>query len=366
MNIHQLALTMINGVGSITARQLLESLGSAEAVFSENPRLLERIPGIGETTASAIKDSDALLKAEQELKFIEKNNIKCIFIEDKDYPKRLKECNDAPLVLYYKGNADLNAKHIISIVGTRKISDYGRNLTENLIQGISEKFPDTLIISGLAYGVDVCAHRNALKCGLPTVGVLAHGLDRIYPAVHRQTAIEMLDKGGLLTDFPSDTNPDRANFLKRNRIVAGISEATIVVESADKGGSLVTADLAVSYSRDVYTFPGRTTDYNSKGCNNLIRKNKAGLITSAEDLIESLGWETTFKQKETSLQTCFDFGLTEEQEAVLKVLCNEGEMHINSLSISLSMPVHKISSILFELEMNGKVRALPGNVYKYS
>lgn len=363
-NLSYLALSFVSGIGPIHARQLIATFGNAEAVFKEPARALEKIPGIGPALASEIKQKNIWERAEKELEFIERNHIRCFFLTDEDYPYRLKECPDAPLVFYYKGTADLNAKRVLSIVGTRKATEYGRMLTEQLVQGIARKFPDTLIISGLAYGIDVCAHRNALACHLPTVGVLAHGLDQIYPPSHRSTAIEMLRNGGLLTDFPSQTNPDRPNFLKRNRIIAGLSEATIVVESGEKGGSLVTAELAISYSRDVYAFPGRTTDHHSKGCNNLIRKNQAGLITSADDLTDCLKWYSSQDTPKNSRQTEMFFASTPEQEKVLQLLGSEGDMHINLIALRLSIPIQQLSTLLFELEMNGSVKSIPGNVYR--
>ena len=301
--IYQIGLTMINGVGDILARHLLEALGDAEAVFTEKRQSLEKIPGIGDSIITEIKRADVLLRAEKELAFAQKNGISIYFLKDINYPERLRECPDAPVLFYFKGNADLNAAHIISVVGTRRASAYGQEVTERLLRDLSVSFPDLLVVSGLAYGIDICAHRNALKNQLPTVGVLAHGLDRIYPPVHRSTAIEMLDRGGLLTDFPSGTNPDRQNFIRRNRIVAGLADATIVIESAEKGGSLITADIAFSYGRDVYAFPGRVTDINSKGCNSLIRQNKGGLITCADDLIMAMRWDVAQKTDALPVQT---------------------------------------------------------------
>lgn len=232
--IYQIGLTMINGVGDILARHLLQALGEAEAVFTEKQQLLGRIPGIGSNIAAEIKRPEILQRAEKELAFIEKNNISCYYLTDTDYPVRLRECPDTPILFYFKGNTDLDATRIISIVGTRNATEYGRELTESLIKDLAKVIPDLLVVSGLAYGIDICAHRNALYNRLPTVAVLAHGLDRIYPSCHRNTAVEMLESGGLLTDFPSGTEPDRPNFLRRNRIVAGISDCTIVVESAEK------------------------------------------------------------------------------------------------------------------------------------
>lgn len=364
--IYQIGLTMINGVGDILARHLLQTLGDAEAVFAEKRQLLERVPGIGSTIAAEIKRPEVLLRAEKELAFIEKNNISCFFLTDTDYPARLRECPDAPVLFYFKGNANLDAARIISIVGTRNATDYGRELTESLLKDLAGSIPDLLVVSGLAYGIDICAHRSALRNQLPTVAVLAHGLDRIYPATHRSTAVEMLQSGGLLTDFPSGTDPDRPNFLCRNRIIAGLSDCTIVVESAEKGGSLVTADIAFSYGRDVYSFPGRVNDSRSKGCNTLIRQNKAALITSADDLLAALCWDV--QPSATPVQTELFFSDTDssasEQNPVLAVMKKQKEVHINDLALLLDMPVQQLSTLLFELEINGKIKALPGNLYK--
>ena len=366
--IYQIGLTMINGVGDILARHLLQTLGDAMAVFAEKRQLLERIPGIGSNIAAEIKRPEILQRAEKELAFIEKNNISCFFLTDTDYPTRLRECPDAPVLFYFKGNTNLDAARIISIVGTRNMTDYGRELTESFIKDLAKSIPDVLVVSGLAYGIDICAHRSALRNRLPTVAVLAHGLDRIYPSGHRNTAVEMLESGGLLTDYPSGTEPDRPNFLRRNRIVAGMSDCTVVVESAEKGGSLVTADIAFSYGRDVYSFPGRVGDTHSKGCNHLIRENKAGLITSARDLLSALCWD--IQTSATPVQTELFFSDTDvpapEQNPVLAIIRTRKEVHINELALALEMPVHKLSTLLFELEINGKIKALPGNIYKLS
>lgn len=362
--LYRIALTMIKGVGDTLGRQLLQVIGDEEAIFTEKKRLLETIPGIGRVLAAEILHPDVLRKAEEEMIFVEKNKIIPYFITDENYPYRLKECEDAPMLLYFKGNADLNAPKVLSIVGTRHITEYGKDQTEKIIKELAFSYPGLLIISGLAYGVDVHAHRNALKFHLPTVGVLAHGLDRIYPPLHRKTAIDMLSSGGLLTDFPSKTNPDRPNFVKRNRIVAGLSDATVIIESAEKGGSLITADIAFSYSRDVYSFPGRATDERSAGCNALIRQNKAALITSASDLMEALGWDEEKKQKEGPCQGSFCFELSEDENRLISLLKEAEEMHINQLAVTLHMPVYQLSPILFELEIKGIIRNLPGGRYK--
>ena len=359
--IHKLSLTMISGVGSTIARQLLDAFGSPEAIFSEKKQALEKIPGIGAKIAGEIKNPEVMKRAEKELDFMTKHNINGFFFTDDGYPSRLRQCPDAPLLLFFKGNTDFNKHRIISIVGTRNATVYGRELTEQFIADIAKSFPDTQIISGLAYGIDICAHRAALNNNLSTIGVLAHGLDRIYPQQHKGIAIEMLERGGLLTDFPSGTNPDRQNFVMRNRIVAGLSDATIVVESADRGGSLITADIAFSYSRDVFAFPGRVGDRCSAGCNKIIRLNKAGLITSAADFINSMGWE---ENKNITVQTEISFAGTEDDSEIVAIIRREKEIQIDQLAIALDVSASELSVMLFELEMNGVVKALPGSRYK--
>jgi len=361
-----IGLTLLKGVGYVLARHLLQYFGTAAKVFDANPELLKKVPGIGVNTAVQINESrqEALRLAEKELSFVEKNKIRLYGFNDADYPRRLKECNDAPVVFYFKGETDLNAPKILSIVGTRRVTNYGLKLTETLVADLAAMFPELLIISGLAYGVDISAHRAAMKNGLPTVGVLAHGLNLIYPYEHRKNAVEMLKHGGgLLTDFISNTNPDRENFLSRNRLIAGLSDATIVVESAERGGSLVTADIAFSYGRDVYTFPGRATDEFSAGCNSLIRMNKAGLITSARDLVMSLCWDVNVEilNKQPSMQ------FTQRPDnPIIHILEEKGEFHINRFAAEMKIPVHKMMSMLFELELKGHIQALPGGMYKLS
>ena len=360
--LYLIGLTILKGVGDVLARHLLQYFGSAEEVFKAKRPFLEKVPGIGLYTAEQIEKAraEALIRAEKELVFIDKNKIRLYAFTEDDYPKRLKECQDAPVVFYYKGTADLSASKIISVVGTRRVSDYGRKLTEELIRNMSEMFPELVVVSGLAYGVDVCAHRSALKYNLPTIGVLAHGLDRIYPAAHRNTAVEMVKKGGLLTDFMSETNPDRENFLRRNRLIAGLADATIVAESAEKGGSLVTADIAFSYGRDVYAFPGRTTDECSLGCNRLIQMNKAGLISSAKDLVMSLCWDSDAK---AVAQQSFSFP-EKPDHPVIRLLKEKGEFHVNQLATEMNLPIHKLTPTLFELELEGHIKALPGGLYR--
>lgn len=362
---YQIALTMINGVGGILSRQLLSAFGDAQSIFKEKKQTLERVPGIGGTLAQEIKRPEVLEKAEHEMAFIEKAHIQPLTITDEQYPKRLKECQDAPLVLYYKGNADLNAKRILSIVGTRHITSYGQDQTNKLVEELSGLYPDTIIVSGLAYGVDIAAHKASLKYHLATIGVLAHGLDRIYPSAHRSTAIEMLAEGGLLTDFPSGTEPERSNFLKRNRIIAGLSDATIVVESATKGGSLVTADLAFGYNREVFAIPGRLTDRYSAGSNQLIYKKKAEIITSTTDIVDTLGWTQSPSTPEYRQADLFEES-TPEIRKVVDCLLQQKEMHINQIAKQTQISVQALSNILFELEMDGRIRALPGNMFTLS
>jgi len=361
--LYLIGLTVLKGVGDVLSRQLLQYFGSAEEVFKANRILLEKTPGIGAYTAEKIDNAraEALSRAEKELTFIEKNKITLYAITNDDYPKRLKECQDAPVVFYYRGKADLDAAKIISVVGTRRMTEYGRKTIEQFIKSLAEMFPELVIVSGLAYGADVCAHRNALRHELPTIGVLAHGFDRIYPAAHRNIAAEMMSRGGLLTDFMSGTNPDRENFLQRNRLIAGLADATVIIESALKGGSLVTADIAFSYGRDVFAFPGRTTDEFSSGCNRLIQMNKAGLISSAKDLVMSLCWDSDAKA--TTQPALFSFS-EKPDHPIIRLLQEKGEFHVNQLAVEMDIPIHKLTPALFELEMEGHIKAFPGGVYR--
>ena len=363
--LYQIGLTKVEGVGDILARQLLEAFGDAESIFRMSRTALTKVPGIGTTLIAHLQDPNVLRKAEQELRFIDDNRISLYYIADPNYPARLRECADAPILFYFKGEADLNAAHVLSIVGTRHATPYGMEQTDRLLADLAARYPDLLVVSGLAYGIDICAHRAALRHGLPTVAVLAHGLDRIYPAIHRQTAVEMLKRGGLLTDFPTGTNPDRPNFVRRNRIVAGLAEATLVVESAEKGGSLITADLACSYGREVFAFPGRTSDHYSAGCNTLIRQNKAALITDAASLVEALRWDIREASQPLPQQTQLLFPEEEEGNGrILRWLSQQGKAHINEIALAMDLPVSQLAPLLFELEMNGQIKSLPGGMYR--
>lgn len=360
---YQIALTKIKGVGISLARALMQTVGDEEAIFKENRKTLEKIPRISTQLVNEIRSSKVMLEAEEELSFIAKNNITPHFFTDDSYPQRLTQCIDAPILLYDKGNTDFNRKKVISIVGTRNATRHGINFCDKFIADLAESFPDILIVSGLAYGIDICAHRAALTNNLSTVAVLAHGLDRIYPHVHRKTAIDMLNQGALLTEFPSKTNPDKFNFVRRNRIVAGMADAVIVVESGNKGGSLITADISNSYFREVFAVPGRVTDKESEGCNRLIATNKAILLTDTKALFEQMGWDTTNKQPKAVQRELF-LDLTEEEELIFNVL-NSGEpKQVNEIAIALDTPVTELFFTLLELEMKNIVKALPGGMYK--
>ncbi|GHT61190.1 DNA processing protein DprA [Bacteroidia bacterium] len=362
--IYQIGITLVKGIGNIIAKQIINNLDDISLVFTEKKHLLERIPGLSRRIIDEIHNPEVLKRAEQEILFIEKNKITPLFITDSSYPKRLQECIDSPVMLYFRGNVDLNVPKIISIVGTRNASAYGRDMTDQLLHDIKAKFPDMLIVSGLAYGIDIIAHRAALRENLATIGVLAHGLDRIYPAVHRNTAVEMLNNGGLLTDFMSETNPDRQNFVKRNRIIAGIADCTVVVESAEKGGALITANIADSYNRDLFAYPGKVGDRYSEGCNSLIKFRKAALVTSAQDVFREMNWDvqTQTAIRQTVQRNLF-IDLNPEEKTITDLLSKAENMQLNVLAIELNWPVSKLSSVLFELEMKGVVRCKPGGVY---
>ncbi|MDD6211446.1 MAG: DNA-processing protein DprA [Bacteroidales bacterium] len=362
--LYQIALTRINGVGNITARHLLSLVDDVSELFTTPKTKLSLLPGLSPLLLEKITDKKILTEAAKETDFVLKHSITTFFITDEAYPYRLRECPDAPVLLYYKGNANLNSSKIISIVGTREMTQYGKEAAEKIIKGLQNGPKDLLIISGLAYGVDICAHRTALHNGISTIGVLAHGLDRIYPSIHRNTAKQMIGEGGLITEFPSGTKPDRQNFVKRNRIIAGLSDATIVIESAEKGGSIITAEIANSYYREVFAVPGRRDDHYSQGCNQLIRQNKAGLIGSASDLFEAMGWNTRIEEKNEPKEAQLPLAMNEEEELIIQTLQKEKEIQINHLLIQTNLPIHRLSPILFDLELRGIIRCLPGGIYK--
>lgn len=360
-----IALQHIPGIGSITAKRLIESIGSATQLFEQRTELPSLIPNVQPSLIRALDCPSAHQRAEQEVEFIHKHHINCIGYHDEAYPSRLRECDDAPILLFHRGNATLNPHRVVSIVGTRKCTEYGRDICESFVRDLANQCPDTLIISGLAYGIDICAHRAAIKYGLPTVGILAHGLDRIYPYVHRNTAAQMTTCGGLLTEYPSHTEPERQNFLQRNRIVAGMADATIIIESAEKGGALVTANIANSYGRDCFTFPGRINDQSSAGCLHLIRNHQAALITSADDFIEAMMWNSEQKKKPEAIQRNLFIELNEEGNRIVELLTQHPDgLQINTLASQTNIPISRLSALLFELELQGIIRSLPGSSYR--
>ncbi|MFV0590697.1 MAG: DNA-processing protein DprA [Draconibacterium sp.] len=359
---YKIALSMLPGIGGVLARNLLAYVGSVEEIFTASLKSLMKIPGIGELNAKRIRNTKALERAEKELEYIQKHKIRTAFYTDHGYPRRLKNCIDSPILIYYKGNFQLDEQRVISIVGTRNATEYGKRVIDDLVGAFAERNYQILVVSGLAYGIDIHAHRAAFKNNIPTVGVVAHGLDRLYPSLHRETARSMLENGGLLTDFPSGTKIDPQNFLKRNRIIAGLSDATIVVESAEKGGALVTADIASSYNRDVFAFPGRSGDTYSKGCNQLIRNNGATLIEGIEDLEYFMGWET--QAKKDAVQSSLFIELNPEEQKVVDLLVKEKELFIDQISAEVQLPVSRVSAMLLNLEFKNVIQALPGKMYR--
>ena len=372
MNINQetlyaVALTRINYFNVATSLQLYRKLGSATNIMEHRHDIRAVLPDATPRLIKALKDiSDAMRRAEKELEFDENHRIKPLVFNDDDYPQRLRECEDAPLVVYYRGTADLNKQRIISVVGTRHCTVYGQEIISKFLSQLKELSPDVLGVRGLAYGVDIQAHRNALKNGFETVGVLAHGLDYLYPTAHRDTATEMLKQGGLLTEFMTSTNADKINFVRRNRIIAGTADATIVVESAAHGGGLITADIANSYGREVFAFPGNIGMPYSEGCNNLIRDNKAALITSAEDFVKTMGWEQDAKLKkarEKGIERQMFPELTDDETRIVNTLQHTNDLQANIISVKCGLPISTVASTLFNLELKGIVRLYAGGVY---
>ena len=356
-----LTLQRVKGIGTINAKKLIAHTGSVEAVFSEHKSKLKSINGIGESTIKDLHNPELLAAAEKEVAFVLKNNIKYSFFYEKNYPDNLKQCIDGPLVLFQDGNIYFENQPIISIVGTRNMTSYGKDFIENLMLDIKDYNP--IIVSGFAYGVDITAHKTAIQNSLQTIGVLAHGIDQIYPKVHKKYVAQVMENGGFYTEHWHDEQPLRENFLQRNRIVAGISDATIIVESATKGGSLVTAEIANSYNRDVFAVPGRISDFYSQGCNNLIRTNRAQLLHSAKDLIYFLNWDKNNKQNKP-IQPKLFLNLVGEEKIIYDYLQENGKNTIDNISIVTKIPVYKLSSTLLNLELQGLVRPLAGKVFE--
>mgnify|MGYP005849228885 CR=1 FL=1 len=358
--IYLLALHRLSHIGDATAKKLIEIIGSAEGVFKEKSQNLQKINGLGTKRIHSLKKEIDLDSAEKELKFIDDNNIKFLYFKDKDYPDKLKHCIDGPLILFQKGNIDLKQKKLISIVGTRKITTHGIDFTEKLIADLAVFNP--VIVSGFAYGTDITAQKTAIEHKLQTIGCMAHGLNQIYPKVHKKYEKEVLAHGGFFTDFCSDDKFDRNNFLKRNRIIAGLSEATIVIESAEKGGSLVTAEMANGYNREVFALPGRHSDKMSIGCNNLIKKQKAMMMTSAADVIYMLNWDV--EQKPKVRQTQLFVELNEEEKIVVEAMKTLQKTELDPLALNCNIPTSKLSTLLLNLELKGLVRPLPGKQFE--
>lgn len=365
--INTIALTRINYFSLAGMLELYRRLGSATAVMDHRDNIRDVLPDATQRLIDALKDvSEPLRRAEAELEYDEAHGITPLTMNDTRYPSRLRECDDAPLMLFYKGNADLNHARVLSIVGTSHCTSYGQDLIRRFCDDLRQICPDVLIISGLAYGVDICAHRNALHSGFDTAAVLAHGLDTLYPSSHRDTAREMLTQGGLITEFLTGTNADKVNFVRRNRIVAGMADATLLVESASHGGGLITTGIAQSYGRDVFAFPGAVGMTYSEGCNNLIRDNGAALITCAADLAAAMTWDNDSDLRDArqqGIERQLFPELTDDEQLIVSTLTKTNDMQINMLAVRTGIPVQRMSALLFSLEMKGVVKMYAGGTY---
>ena len=364
-----MALTRLTNFNFQQALALYKAVGSAQLLYEHRHDIGDIVKDASPRLTEALKDwDDAMKRAETECRFMEEHRIRALTLTDDDYPQRLKECPDAPIILYYTGNADLNQKRIVSIVGTRRMTTYGQDLIRRFIVDLRMLCPEVLIVSGLAYGVDICAHRQALANGYPTVAVLAHGLDQIYPYRHRDTAAEMLNHGGLVTEFMTQTSADKPNFVRRNRIVAGMADSTVLIESAAKGGGLITCEIAQSYDRSVFAFPGNVGQEYSAGCNNLIRDNGAALISNAQDFVKAMGWPTMqdmplFSQSSDAAVITQIPNLTPEEQQVVSLLQQTNDLQLNVITVKSGIPIGRLTALLFELEMKGVVKPLAGGTY---
>ncbi|RZK44148.1 MAG: DNA-protecting protein DprA [Pedobacter sp.] len=358
--VYQIALTLIKNIGPKQSKKLLEILGSAEAIFAASKEKLMKVEGIGKKISTAILETDAISRAQKQLDFIKKHQIQTLFYTEESYPRRLRDCEDAPVLLYFKGNINLNQPRIVSVVGTRNATPYGKELVRKLIEALEPY--NVLIISGLAYGIDVTAHKESLRIGIATVGVLGHGLDRVYPSMHTNVAKEMIRNGGLITEFLPGSAPEKENFPKRNRIIAGLCDVLVVVEASSKGGALITADIANSYNKDVYAFPGRTNDEYSAGCNFLIKTNRAGLVSAPNDLIYYMGWSRDKLGTETR-QIQLPIELSDSERQIIEIL-KIRTSGIDQISAQLTLSQSKIMMILLSLEMKGLIINLPGSRYE--
>ena len=364
---YAMALTRISNFNFQQALELYRTVGSAQLLYEHRHDIGDILQDCSPRLKEAIKDwNEPMKRADFELNYMREHQIRAITLNDDDYPQRLRECADAPIVLYYKGNADLNQAKIICIVGTRQCTQYGQDLIRRFMADLRTRCPEVLIVSGLAYGIDINAHRQALTQGYPTIGVLAHGLDQIYPYHHRDTAAEMLNHGGLLTEFMTQTNADKPNFVRRNRIVAGLSDACIVVESKSKGGGLITAEIAQSYDRSVFAFPGAIGMLCSEGCNNLIRDNVAALISNADDFMRAMSWLDESKRQQAlsdGIERNLFPDLSPDETKVVCLLQQTNDLQLNILSVKSAIPIGKLTALLFNLEMKGVVKPLAGGMY---
>lgn len=359
--IYTLALQHVPKIGDILAKRLISVCGSAEAVLKEKKQNLSKIDGIGQAILKSIHETDHLKEAEEELRFIKENEIKVSFFKDNDYPEKLKHCIDSPILLFQTGTINLKKQRIISIVGARKITTNGIAFCESLVEQIAPYNP--VIVSGFAYGTDITAHKVAIKNGLQTIGCLAHGLNQIYPKVHKKYMVDVEKNGGFFSDFWSTDTFDRNNFLKRNRIIAGLSEATIVIESAEKGGSLVTADIANSYNREIFAVPGRVTDSQSVGCNNLIKHQRAHMLTNALDIPYILNWQLEEENK-PSIQKQLFVELDTTEKVIYNYLKENEKQQLDIIAINCGLPIFKVSSTLLNMELKGVIRPLPGKLFE--
>jgi len=357
---YQVALTMIPELGPVRARLLVEHFGNASSIFKAKKKEISVIEGIGEFSARSVKEWNGFSDAEEEILFIEKHHIQPLFITDKNYPQRLLHCYDPPTLLYYRGVADLNSSRIISIIGTRNHTEYGKQMTEQLIASLQTQ--QVTIVSGLAFGIDSIAHKTSLQYQLPTIGVLGHGLDTIYPSQNKSLAKEMLQQGGLLTEFRRNTKPDKHNFPKRNRIVAGMADATIVIETASKGGSMITAELAHNYNRDLFAIPGKITDHKSSGCLQLIKQNKAMLLTGSEQLLEVLGWQE--KKKLIKKQKELFIELSDNEKIIVHLLKEDEATSIDVIFLKSGLSSSSVAAAILNLEIQNVIVSLPGKMYK--
>ncbi|WP_396591136.1 DNA-processing protein DprA [Allomuricauda sp. R78024] len=357
-----LRLQKIPNIGDVTAKKLISHCGSPKAVFKDKKQHLLKIVGIGRTKLKGLHDSIHQEEAEAEYDYLLKEKIVFTYFMDEAYPTYLQHCIDGPILLFQSGNIDLKNKKIISVVGTRNITSYGTAFCEAFIEEIAPL--DPIIVSGFAYGVDIAIQKVANEKGLQTIGCLAHGLNQVYPKAHKKYVSPIEKNGGFLTEFWSTSNPDRENFLKRNRIIAGMSEATVVIESAEKGGSLVTADIANGYNREVFAVPGRSTDKFSKGCNDLIKRQKAHMLTSAAELVYLLGWELEEKEKNSSVQKQLFVELDETEKIIYSYLQMNGKQLLDTVALECNLPIFKTASTLFNMEMKGVVRPLPGKLFE--